>query len=167
MPCCFDIFCFAVLISHALLFWHQLFAPLLDLLSPASATKARLIQLPVVFLQTYPGLIEKPTQVVFINWETPSLTDLQGGFRSKRLSSEPHCTQPGSWIRFSQPNSWNVHGTFSLSPTHQLLSLSPTHEIFRGPTEDIIHYFTLMSLELHYLDIIPKIDNFTLMSSTL
>ena len=37
----------------------------------------------------------------------------------------------------------------------------------RGPTEDIIHYFTLMSSELHYLDIIPKIENFTLMSSTL
>ena len=29
----------------------------------------------------------------------------------------------------------------------------------RGPTEDIIHYFTLMSSELHYLDIIPKIEN--------
>ena len=37
----------------------------------------------------------------------------------------------------------------------------------RGPTEDIIHYFTLMSSELHYLDIIPKIEKFTLMSSTL
>ena len=37
----------------------------------------------------------------------------------------------------------------------------------RGPTEDIIHYFTLISSELHYLDIIPKIDKFTLMSSTL
>jgi len=35
----------------------------------------------------------------------------------------------------------------------------------RGPTEDIIHYFTLMSSELHYLDIIPKIENLTLMSS--
>ena len=32
-------------------------------------------------------------------------------------------------------------------------------EVFRGPTEDIIHYFTLMSSELHYLDIIPKIEN--------
>ena len=31
--------------------------------------------------------------------------------------------------------------------------------ICRGPTEDIIHYFTLMSSELHYLDIIPKIGN--------
>ena len=30
---------------------------------------------------------------------------------------------------------------------------------FRGPTEDIIHYFTLMSSELHYLDIILKIEN--------
>ena len=29
----------------------------------------------------------------------------------------------------------------------------------RGPTEDIIHYFTLMSSELHYLDIILKIEN--------
>ena len=37
----------------------------------------------------------------------------------------------------------------------------------RGPTEDIIHYFTLMSSELHYLDIILKMENFTLMSSTL
>jgi len=36
---------------------------------------------------------------------------------------------------------------------------------FRGPTEDIIHYFTLMSSELHYLDIILKIENLTLMSS--
>ena len=35
----------------------------------------------------------------------------------------------------------------------------------RGPTEDIIHYFTLMSSELHYLDIILKIENLTLMSS--
>ena len=33
------------------------------------------------------------------------------------------------------------------------------HAIDRGPTEDIIHYFTLMSWELHYLDIIPKIEN--------
>ena len=39
---------------------------------------------------------------------------------------------------------------------------SPEH---RGPTEDIIHYFTLMSSELHYLDIILKIENLTLMSS--
>ena len=37
--------------------------------------------------------------------------------------------------------------------------------INRGPTEDIIHYFTLMSSELHYLDIILKIENLTLMSS--
>jgi len=37
--------------------------------------------------------------------------------------------------------------------------------IHRGPTEDIIHYFTLMSSELHYLDIILKIENLTLMSS--
>ena len=37
--------------------------------------------------------------------------------------------------------------------------------ILRGPTEDIIHYFTLMSSELHYLDIILKIENLTLMSS--
>ena len=29
----------------------------------------------------------------------------------------------------------------------------------RGPTEDIIHYFTLMSSDLHYLDIIPNIEN--------
>ena len=35
----------------------------------------------------------------------------------------------------------------------------------RDPTEDIIHYFTLMSSELHYLDMIPKIGNLTLMSS--
>ena len=35
----------------------------------------------------------------------------------------------------------------------------------RGPTEDIIHYFSLMSSELHYLDIILKIENLTLMSS--
>ena len=33
------------------------------------------------------------------------------------------------------------------------------HTPCRGPTEDIIHYFTLMSPELHYLDIIPKIEN--------
>ena len=37
--------------------------------------------------------------------------------------------------------------------------------VLRGPTEDIIHYFTLMSSELHYLDIIPKMENLTLMSS--
>ena len=41
----------------------------------------------------------------------------------------------------------------------------PSVPIFRGPTEDIIHYFTLMSSELHYLDIILKIENLTLMSS--
>ena len=35
----------------------------------------------------------------------------------------------------------------------------------RGHTEDIIHYFTLMSSELHHLDIILKIKNLTLMSS--
>ena len=38
-------------------------------------------------------------------------------------------------------------------------------ETCRGPTEDIIHYFTLMSSELHYLDINLKIENLTLMSS--
>ena len=37
--------------------------------------------------------------------------------------------------------------------------------IYRPGTEDIIHYFTLMSSELHYLDIILKIENLTLMSS--
>ena len=36
---------------------------------------------------------------------------------------------------------------------------TPTCRYYRGPTEDIIHYFTLMSSELHYLDIIPKIEN--------
>ena len=35
----------------------------------------------------------------------------------------------------------------------------------RPGTEDIIHYFTLMSSELHYLDIILKMEKFTLMSS--
>ena len=30
--------------------------------------------------------------------------------------------------------------------------------VIRGPTKDIIHYFTLMSSELHYLDIILKIE---------
>ena len=51
--------------------------------------------------------------------------------------------------------------------THQT-SLDPEslgNGIPRGPTEDIIHYFTLMSSELHYLDIILKIENLTLMSS--
>ena len=46
--------------------------------------------------------------------------------------------------------------------------LGPYFQCFgfiRGPTEDIIHYFTLMSSELHYLDIILKIENLTLMSS--
>ena len=33
---------------------------------------------------------------------------------------------------------------------------SPEFVTGRGPTEDIIHYFTLMSSELHYLDIITK-----------
>ena len=32
-------------------------------------------------------------------------------------------------------------------------------QLHRDPTEDIIHYFTLMSSELHYLDIIPIIEN--------
>ena len=44
-------------------------------------------------------------------------------------------------------------------------SKSPPFLYYRGPTEDIIHYFTLMSSLLHYLDIIPKIENLTLMSS--
>ena len=38
-------------------------------------------------------------------------------------------------------------------------SRTSMHYVSRGPTEDIIHYFTLMSSELHYLDIIPKIEN--------
>ena len=39
------------------------------------------------------------------------------------------------------------------------------NESGRGPTEDIINYFTLMSSELHYLDIIPNLEKFTLMFS--
>ena len=35
----------------------------------------------------------------------------------------------------------------------------------RPDPEDIIHYFTLMSSELHYLDIILKMELFTLMFS--
>ena len=35
----------------------------------------------------------------------------------------------------------------------------------RGPTEDIISYFTLMSSEIHYYDIIEKMGSWTLMSS--
>ena len=36
---------------------------------------------------------------------------------------------------------------------------------FRGHTEDIISYFTLMSSEIHYYDIIEKMGSWTLMSS--
>ena len=36
---------------------------------------------------------------------------------------------------------------------------------YRGPTEDIISYFTLMSSEIHYYDIIEKMGSWTLMSS--
>ena len=35
----------------------------------------------------------------------------------------------------------------------------------RGRTEDIISYFTLMSSEIHYYDIIEKMGSWTLMSS--
>ena len=35
----------------------------------------------------------------------------------------------------------------------------------RGHTEDIISYFTLMSSEIHYYDIIEKMGSWTLMSS--
>ena len=35
----------------------------------------------------------------------------------------------------------------------------------RGGTEDIISYFTLMSSEIHYYDIIEKMGSWTLMSS--
>ena len=35
----------------------------------------------------------------------------------------------------------------------------------RGRTEDIISYFTLMSSEMHYYDIIEKMGPWTLMSS--
>ena len=35
----------------------------------------------------------------------------------------------------------------------------------RGPTEYIISYFTLMSSEIHYYDIIEKMGSWTLMSS--
>ena len=41
--------------------------------------------------------------------------------------------------------------------------LAPT--LCRGPTEDNILYFSIMSPELHYLDIVPKIEIITLMSS--
>ena len=37
--------------------------------------------------------------------------------------------------------------------------------IYRGHTEDIISYFTLMSSEIHYYDIIEKMGSWTLMSS--
>ena len=37
--------------------------------------------------------------------------------------------------------------------------------ISRGGTEDIISYFTLMSSEIHYYDIIEKMGSWTLMSS--
>ena len=38
-------------------------------------------------------------------------------------------------------------------------------ELIRGRTEDIISYFTLMSSEIHYYDIIEKMGSWTLMSS--
>ena len=44
-------------------------------------------------------------------------------------------------------------------------SVSSLPEEFRGPTEDIISYFTLMSSEIHYYDIIEKMGSWTLMSS--
>ena len=40
-----------------------------------------------------------------------------------------------------------------------------SHCLIRGPTEDIISYFTLMSSEIHYYDIIEKMGSWTLMSS--
>ena len=39
------------------------------------------------------------------------------------------------------------------------------HTYTRGRTEDIISYFTLMSSEIHYYDIIEKMGSWTLMSS--
>ena len=37
--------------------------------------------------------------------------------------------------------------------------LAETNELSRGPTEDIISYFTLMSSEIHYYDIIEKMGS--------
>ena len=50
-------------------------------------------------------------------------------------------------------------GTSGTTPALGTNGFPATSAIYRGPTEDIIHYFTLMSSELHYLDIIPKIEN--------
>ena len=50
-------------------------------------------------------------------------------------------------------------------PRENIVIFLTLNALPRGPTEDIIHYFTLMSSELHYLDIILKIENLTLMSS--
>ena len=61
---------------------------------------------------------------------------------------------------FLKDNNYNPYPVEQVWILHQVWSGGG-----RGPTEDIIHYFTLMSSELHYLDIIPKIENLTLMSS--
>ena len=77
-------------------------------------------------------------------------------------------------VNFSEDQDFHSLGKNAIADLKQeYLSSAPTATTEemdigdRGPTEDIIHYFTLMSSELHYLDIIPKIENFTLMSSTL
>ena len=44
-------------------------------------------------------------------------------------------------------------------------ALTAVFALARGPTEDIISYFTLMSSEIHYYDIIEKMGSWTLMSS--
>ena len=55
--------------------------------------------------------------------------------------------------------------TFFFKLTKQICIHPLVSYKFRPGTEDIIHYFTLMSSELHYLDIILKMEKFTLMSS--
>ena len=51
---------------------------------------------------------------------------------------------------------------FPMYPAHLHLMVIAN---IRGPTEDIISYFTLMSSEIHYYDIIEKMGSWTLMSS--
>ena len=58
-----------------------------------------------------------------------------------------------------------LQGTLQLEILPLIFSPCVFYYIHRGGTEDIISYFTLMSSEIHYYDIIEKMGSWTLMSS--
>ena len=74
------------------------------------------------------------------------------------------CGPPPSYFQ-NQPSSSSHHPTHTHSHWPHLKNKSTNISLSRGRTEDIISYFTLMSSEIHYYDIIEKMGSWTLMSS--